>query len=185
MTKYEIEFLDSCLDKFEERAKRKSQLSSMKKIPIDKIPYSTIDNNLVGLKSHVERTARKICSIVSIHGNSGLDIELVHKALEQDDALVDAALKMLEKLEKIKIIGRKAILSENMVKIQGQVFKIEIEKVVMGKAIVLVNSKWQALLHHYDYRGPRELIRKGREFKAIGELYRDKDKLNIRVKQIL
>jgi Fanconi anemia group M protein len=185
MTKYEIEFLDSCLDKFGERAKRKSQLSSMKKIPIDKIPYSTIDNNLVGLKSHVERTARKICSIVSIHGNRGLDIELVHKALEQDDALVDAALKMLEKLEKIKIIGRKAILSENMVKIQGQVFKIEIEKVVMGKAIVLVNSKWQALLHHYDYRGPRELIRKGREFKAIGELYRDKDKLNIRVKQIL
>src|SRR5918994_1392053 len=171
MTKYEIEFLDSCLDGFGERAKRKSQSSSTKKIPIDKIPYSTIDNNLVRLKSHVERTARKICSIVSIHGNSGLDIELVHKALEQDDALVDAALKMLEKLEKIKIIGRKAILSENMVKIQGQVFKIEIEKVVMGKAIVLVNSKWQALLHHYDYRGPRELIKKGRGFKAIGEIY--------------
>jgi len=185
MTKYEIEFLDSCLDRFRERPKRKSQSSSMKKIPIDKIPYSTVDNNLVGLKSHVERTARKICSIVSVHGNSGLDIELVHKVLEQDDALVDAALKMLEKLEKIKIIGRKAILSENMVKIQGQVFKIEIEKVVMGKAIVLINSKWQALLHHYDYRGPRELIRKGREFKAIGELYREKDKLNIRVKQIL
>lgn len=185
MTKYEIEFLDSCLDRFGERTKRKSQLSSLKKIPIHKIPYSTIENNLVGLKSHVERTARKICSIVSIYGNSGLDIELVHKALEQDDALVDAALKMLEKLEKIKIIGRKAILSENMVKIQGQVFKIEIEKVVMGKAIVLVNSKWQALLHHYDYRGPRELIRNGRQFKAIGELYRDKDKLNIRVKQIL
>jgi hypothetical protein len=41
------------------------------------------------------------------------------------------------------------------------------------------------LLHHYDYRGPRELIRKGLEFKAIGELYRNKDKLNIRVKQIL
>lgn len=185
MTKYEIDFLDSCLDRFGERAKRKSQSSSMKKIPIDKISYSTIDNNLVGLKSHVERTARKICSIVSVHGYTGLDIGLVHKALEQDDALVDAVLKMLEKLEKIKIIGRKVILSENMVKIQGQVFKIEIEKVVMGKAIVLVNSKWQALLHHYDYRGPRELIKKGREFKAIGELYRDKDKLNIRVKQIL
>ena len=64
-------------------------------------------------------------------------------------------------------------------------FKIEIEKVVMGKAIVLVNGKWKALLHHYDDRGPRELIRKGREFKAIGELYRDKDKLSICVKQIL
>jgi len=185
MTKYEIEFLDSCLDGFGERAKRKSQSSIIKKIPIGKIPYSTIDTNLIGLESLVKRTARKIYSVVCIHGNSGLDIELVHKTLEQDDALIDAALKMLEKLEKIKIIGRKAILSDNMVKIQGQVFKIEIEKVVMGKAIVLVNGKWQALLHHYDYRGPRELIRKGLEFKAIGELYRNKDKLNIRVKQIL
>jgi ERCC4-related helicase len=185
MTKYEIEFLDSCLDGFGERAKRKSQSSIIKKIPIGKIPYSTIDTNLIGLESLVKRTARKIYSVVCLHGNSGLDIELVHKTLEQDDALIDAALKMLEKLEKIKIIGRKAILSDNMVKIQGQVFKIEIEKVVMGKAIVLVNGKWQALLHHYDYRGPRELIRKGREFKATGELYRDKDKLNIRVKQIL
>jgi ERCC4-related helicase len=187
MTKYEIEFLDSCLDGFGERAKRKSQSSIIKKFPIGKIPYSTIDTNLRRLDSLVERTARKIYSVVSIHGNSGLDIELVHKTLEQDDALIDAALKMLEKLEKIKIIGRKAILSENVVKIQGQVFKIEVEKLVTGKAIVLVNGKWQALLHHYDYRGPRELIRKGREFKAIGELYRDKDKdkLNIRVKQIL
>ena len=185
MTKYEIKFLDSCLDGFEERAKRKSQPSIIKKNPMGKIPYSTIDTNLRRLDSLVERTARKIYSVVSIHGNSGLDIELVHKTLEQDDALIEAALKMLEKLEKIKIIGRKAILSENVAKIQGQVFMIEIEKVVMGKAIVLVNGKWQALLHHYDYRGPRELIRKGREFKAIGELYRDKDKLNIHVKQIL
>lgn len=185
MTKYEIEFLDSCLDGFGERAKRKSQSSIVKKIPSGKIPYSTINANLIGFESLVERTARKIYSVVSIHGNSGLDIELVHKTLEQDDALIEAALKMLEKLEKIKIIGRKAILSENVAKIQGQVFMIEIEKVVMGKAIVLVNGKWQALLHHYDYRGPRELIRKGREFKAIGELYRDKDKLNIHVKQIL
>ena len=185
MTKYEIKFLDSCLDGFEERAKRKSQPSIIKKNPMGKIPYSTIDTNLIGLESLVERTARKIYSVVSIHGNRGLDIELVHKTLGQDDAFVDAALKMLEKLEKIKIIGRKAILSENVVKIQGQVFKIEIEKVVMGKALVLVNGKWQAFLHHYDYHGPRELIRKGREFKAIGELYGDKDKLNIRVKQIL
>jgi Fanconi anemia group M protein len=185
MTAYEIKYIDSCLDGFGEKAKRKSQSSSIKKIPLHKIPYSTIDTNITGLESLVKRTARKIYSVVSIHGNSGLDIELLHKTLEQDDALIDAALKMLEKLEKIKIIGRKAILSENVVKIQGQVFKIEIEKLVMGKAIVLVNGKWQALLHHYDYRGPRELIRKGREFKAIGELYRDKDKLNIRVKQIL
>ena len=148
------------LEGFGQRAKRKSQSSIVNKIPCGKIPYCPIDTNLIGFESLVERIARKIYSVVSILGNSGVDIELVHKTLEQDDALIDAALKMLEKLEKIKIIGRKAILSENAAKIQGQVFMIEIEKVVMGKAIVLVNGKWQAFLHHYDYRGPRELIRK-------------------------
>ena len=92
---------------------------------------------------------------------------------------------MLEKLERIKIIGGKVIASDNLVKIPGQVFNIEIEKVVMGKAMVLVNSKWRAILNQYDYRGPRELIKKGREFKASGELYRDNSSLNIRVEQIL
>jgi len=80
---------------------------------------------------------------------------------------------------------RKVIISDNVAKIRGQIYNIEIEKVVMGKALVLVNGEWHARLHHYDYGGPRELIRKGREFKAIGELYHDDDNLNIRVKQIL
>ena len=120
-----------------------------------------------------------------MHGNSGLDIQLLQESLRQDDVLVNAALKMLEKLERIKIIGGKVIASDDLEKIQGRVFNIEIEKVVMGKAIVLVNSKWRAILNHYDYRGPREFIKKGREFKASGELYRDNDCLNIRVEQIL
>jgi Fanconi anemia group M protein len=120
-----------------------------------------------------------------MHGNSGLDIQLLQKSLRQDDVLINAALKMLEKLERIKISDGKVITSDNLVKIHGQVFNIEIEKVVLGKAIVLVNSKWRAILNHYDYRGPRELIKKGREFKAIGELYRDNNCLTIRVEQIL
>jgi Fanconi anemia group M protein len=98
---------------------------------------------------------------------------------------MNAALKMLEKFERIKITRGKVFASENLVKIQGQIFNIEVEKVVTGKAIVLVNSKWRAILNHYDYRGPRELIKKGREFRATGELYRDNDNLSIRVKQIL
>ena len=81
--------------------------------------------------------------------------------------------------------GNNVIFSETRAKIRGQLFYIEIEKVVTGIAIVLVNGKWRANLHRYDYDGPRDLIRKGREFKAIGELYHDDDNLNIRVKQIL
>lgn len=187
MTKYEIDSLNSFLDKFEERTKIEieSLSSSKNKIMNNKILYSSDDHTMVQFKRQVERVARKIYSVVTIHGNYGLKIETIQNVLGLDDELTDAALKMLKKLKKIKIIGRKVIISENVVKIPGQIYNIEIEKVVMGKALVLVNGEWHARLHHYDYGGPRELIRKGREFKAIGELYHDYDNLNIRVKQIL
>ncbi|MDW0134020.1 MAG: helicase-related protein [Nitrososphaeraceae archaeon] len=185
MTKKEIEFLDSCLDKYGERIKQGLAETGIAKFSLPKSSYSTNDSGIKGIRNSVESTARKIYSIVSMHGNSGLDIQLLHKSLRQDDVLVKAALNMLEKLERIKITGGKVIASDNLVKIPGEVFNIEIEKVVMGKAMVLVNSKWRAILNHYDYRGPRELIKKGREFKASGELYRDNSSLNIRVEQIL
>jgi len=185
MTKYEIDSLNSFLDKFEERTKIESLLSSKNKILHNKILYSSDDHTMVQFKRQVERTAREIYSVVTIHGNNGLKIETLHNILGVNGELTDAALKMLEKLKKIKIIGRKVIISDNVAKIRGQIYKIVIEKVVMGKALVLVNGQWHARLHHYDYGGPRELIRKGREFKAIGELYHDDDNLNIRVKQIL
>ncbi|HZA68908.1 MAG TPA: helicase-related protein, partial [Nitrososphaeraceae archaeon] len=184
MTKEEIEFLDSCLDKYGERIKQGLAKAGIAKISLRKSSYSTPKSGIKGIRNSVESTARKLYSIVSMHGNSGLDIQLLHKSLRQDDVLVNAALKMLEKLDKIKITGDKVIASDNLVKIQGRVFNIEIERVAMGKALVLVNSKWRAILNHYDYRGPRELIKKGREFKASGELYRDNNSLNIRVEQI-
>jgi Fanconi anemia group M protein len=184
MTKEEIEFLDSCSDKYGERIKQGLAKAGIAKFSLPK-SSSANDSGIKGIRNSVDRTARKIYSIVSMHGNSGLDIQLLHKSLRQDDILVKAALNMLEKLERIKIIGGKVIASDNLVKIPGQVFNIEIEKVVMGKAMVLVNSKWRAILNQYDYRGPRELIKKGREFKASGELYRVNSSLNIRVEQIL
>ena len=42
-----------------------------------------------------------------------------------------------------------------------------------------------ARLNHYDYEGPRELLRKGSEFRAVGELYRDDGVYSLRVKQIV
>jgi hypothetical protein len=185
MTKEEIEFLDSCLDKYGEKIKQGMAKTGVARFSLPKSSYSTHDSEMKGIRKSIERTARKIYSIVSMNGNSGVDIQFLHKSLRQDDVLVNGALNMLEKLERIKITGGKVIASDNLVKIPGQVFNIEIEKVVMGKAMVLVNSKWRAILNQYDFRGPRELIKKGIEFKASGELYRDKNNLNIRVEQIL
>lgn len=185
MTKEEIAFLESCLDKYGQKISQNLDRADMTKIPTRKSSKSNLDSQMNGVRTSVQSTARKIYSLVSMHGNSGLDIQLLQKKFHQEDVLINAALKMLEKFERIKITRGKVFASENLVKIQGQVYDIEVEKVVTGKAIVLVNSKWRAILNHYDYRGPRELIKKGRKFRAIGELYRDNDNLSIRVKQIL
>jgi ERCC4-related helicase len=183
MIKEEIDYLDSFLDS-EKRTKIKS-LPGKNKILYEEIKAFTNDNLLAQFRKTVERTARKIYSLVSCRGNSGMDMDLIYKILGQEDELVNAGLQMLKKLGRIKIIGNKIILSENVGIVQGQTYDIEIEKVMMGKAIVLINGKWHASLHYYDYRGPRELIKKGKEFKAVGELYHDNDNLNVRVDQIL
>lgn len=186
MTKYEIDYLDSFFDKIQRGTKIASLSSKNKKSVSYRIPHSKNDQAIVHFKRQVEQTARKIYSVVSIKGNKGLTFETIENILGVDEPLITAAaLKLLEKLGKIKTIGNNVIFSETRAKIRGQIFNIEVEKVAIGKAIVLVNGKWRANLYHYEYGGPRDLIRKGREFKVIGELYDENDNLNLRVEQVL
>jgi Fanconi anemia group M protein len=51
-------------------------------------------------------------------------------------------------------------------KAQGRIVTIEVEKVYPGFAIVLVDDKFRARLEASMFYGPRELIKKGRRFKA-------------------
>jgi hypothetical protein len=48
----------------------------------------------------------------------------------------------------------------------------------------MIDGKWHARLNHYDYEGPRDLLKKGNEFKGIGELYSREGVLNLRIRQI-
>ena len=185
MTKYEIDYLDTFFDKIQ-RGTRIASLSSKNKKSVNyRIPHSKDDQAIVHFKRQVEQTARKIYSVVSIKGNKGLTFETIENILGVNESLITAALKLLEKMGKIKTIGNNVIFSETRAKTRGQIFNIEIEKVVSGKAIILVNGKWRANLYHYEYGGPRDLIRKGREFKVIGELYDENDNLNLHVEQVL
>jgi Fanconi anemia group M protein len=43
---------------------------------------------------------------------------------------------------------------------------IEVEKVYPGFAVVLVNDRFRARLEPSTYNGPKELIKKGRRFRA-------------------
>jgi Fanconi anemia group M protein len=49
---------------------------------------------------------------------------------------------------------------------QGRIVTVEVEKVYPGFAVVLVDDRFRARLESSTYNGPRELIKKGRRFRA-------------------
>ena len=51
--------------------------------------------------------------------------------------------------------------------------------------MVMIDGKWHARLNHYDYEGPRHLLKKGTEFKAVSELYHDGKTFCVRIKQVV
>ena len=67
----------------------------------------------------------------------------------------------------------------------GKTLNLLVEKINTRKALVMVDDKWHARLNHYDYEGPREYLKKGIRFKAIGEPYHEDGILCIKKKQII
>ena len=62
---------------------------------------------------------------------------------------------------------------------------VEVEKVMQGSAVVVIDDRWHARLEAANYGGPRELMKKGRRFKALCELYRSDGVLNLNVRQVV
>ena len=101
-----------------------------------------------------------------------------------NNSVVIEALNKLEKLRRIEWIDDRtiALIKDS---ISGKTYDVYVEKIMEGRAIVMVNGKWRARLYQYDYEGFRSLLKKGKEFRALGELYRNDGILNLRVKQIV
>ena len=139
-----------------------------------------------GFRKVVDSAARRIHTLIAKSGRQGLDVDIIQETFAFEDSVLLEALKKLEKLDTIEWLDdTRVILSENLVKITGSTIDVYVEKVIPGGALVIVNEKWHARLNHYDYEGPRELLRKGSEFKAVGELYYDEGVFSLRVKQIV
>jgi len=139
-----------------------------------------------GFRQAVDSAARRIYTLIAKSGRQGLDVDIIQETFAFEDSVLLDALKKLEKLNTIQWLDdTRVILSENLEKIAGSTIDVYIEKIVQGGALVTVNEKWHARLNHYDYEGPRELLKKGSEFKVIGELYHDEGVFSLRVKQIV
>ena len=139
-----------------------------------------------GIRREIDSAARKIHRLIAKSGRQPLDIDIIQENLSFENSVLLEALKKLEKLKRIEWVDdTKVILSENLARVSGNIYDIYVEKIVHGRVLVTVDGKWHARLNHYDYEGPHELLRKGSEFKVVGELYRDDGVFSLRVKQIV
>jgi Fanconi anemia group M protein len=138
-------------------------------------------------RKQVDKAARRIYLELQKYGRGGTDVETLTDLLDIEDQVMIEAIKKLEKLRKVEWLDEGTIASTNWIYRQpsGKILNLHIEKVVQGKAVVTIDGKWRARLNHYDYEGPREFLKKGSKFKAIGELYHDDGVLSIKVKQII
>jgi Fanconi anemia group M protein len=68
---------------------------------------------------------------------------------------------------------------------QGRIVTVEVEKVYPGFAVVLVDDKFRARLEPSTYNGPRELIKKGRRFRARATLTRMNGKTAILIHDVV
>jgi ERCC4-related helicase len=134
----------------------------------------------------VNNAARKIHALLTKKGRSGEDVDIIRESLGFDNTTLIEALNKLEKLKRIQWLDDGTIvLSENLENVPGKIHDIYIEKILSGITLVMVDGKWHARLNHYDYDGPRHLLKKGTEFKAVSELYRDGKTFCVRIKQIV
>ena len=154
----------------------------------NKQTVSALEEDLVigEFKRDVHRAMRLIYLQLAKSGKEGIDAEDLRKSFNLENLVLIEAIKKLEKLQKVKWLddGRLAAV-ENLRQAPGKTFTIYIEKILPGKALVLVDDKWHARLNQYDYDGPRGLLKTGSEFKAIGDLYRDGGILTLRIRQVI
>ena len=141
---------------------------------------------LMDLEKRWIQRAKRIHTLIAKSGRQALDVDIIQETFAFEDSVLLEALNKLEKLNTIQWLDdTRVILSENLAKVAGSTIDVYVEKIVQGGALVLVNEKWHARLNHYDYEGPRELLRKGSEFRVVGELYHDEGVFSLRVKQIV
>lgn len=203
LTSDDISSLDKTIENMDEKLKEmeiKSELLNDTQIPhvtnnIVKIVQNKRKSllNLEGealttnFRLQVDKTARMIHSLLVRSGRAGLDFDSIGENIAVvDNSVVIEALHRLEKLKRIEWLDdNTVVLIDNLKKISGKTYDVYVEKIVQGRALIMVNGKWHARLNHYDYEGPRDLLKKGGKFKAVGELYHGDGVLNLRIKQIV
>jgi ERCC4-related helicase len=124
-------------------------------------------------------------------GFDGIDEDALYQDMEDighSAQVVSAALQNLVKDRYVSSFQSKSgtRLSLTLKNIpDARMMSVEVKKVIQGGAIVVVDDEREAMLDAANYVGPRELIKRGRRFRALCELYDSKEGLNLNVRQVL
>jgi len=173
--------------KYEDNERKVIEKIKTKKEIIDKVPKFQIGTITKNENNLIEKASRHIYDfLIDERNNKNLfDLSYFHEKFTFDTHIILQALKKLEKQQVIKLKNNRSITLNRLPnKTTGTEYNIYVEKILPGKAYVLVNERWYALLNYYDYDGPRNLLKKGSEFKAIAELYTNGSDFCIRIKEI-
>jgi Fanconi anemia group M protein len=105
-------------------------------------------------------------------GDKGLTLHEIMENISYSPEAVRKSLIRLEREGLIKKVGDRYVTTAIIrskpltVKPQGRIHTIAVEKIYPGFAVVMVDDSFRARLEPSAYNGPRDLIKKGRRFKA-------------------
>jgi ERCC4-related helicase len=174
--------------KYEDNERKVIEKIKTKNETIDKVPKFQIRMITKSENNLIEKAYRHIYDFLIDERNNknSFDLSYFYEKFTIDTHIILQALKKLEKQQVIKLKNNRSITLNRLPnKTTGIEYNIYVEKILPGKAYVLVNERWYALLNYYDYEGPRNLLKKGAEFKAIAELYTKGSNFCIRIKEII
>jgi Fanconi anemia group M protein len=154
-------------------------------IEIDVMPKQVSERELVAVEPREEVVSiegpssrelyycrKNIYEILLKAGEKGLTLQDIVENISHSPEVVRKSLSRLEREGLIKKVGDRYVTTAIIrskpltVKPQGKIHTIAVEKIYPGFAVVLVDDSFRARLEPSAYNGPRDLIKKGRRFKA-------------------
>jgi Fanconi anemia group M protein len=124
-------------------------------------------------------------------GDKGVTLHEIIENISYSPEAVRMSLNRLEREGLAKKIGDRYVTTAVVrskpltVKPQGRVHTIAVEKVYPGFAVVMVDDSFRARLEPSAYNGPRDLIKKGRRFKARATITKIEDRTTVLIHDVV
>jgi len=173
-------------------------------IEIDVTPKQVSDREIVAVEPREEVVSvegpssrelyycrKNIYEILLKAGDKGVTLHEIMESISYSPETVRKSLSRLEREGLIKKVGDRYVTTAIIrskpltVKPQGKIHTIAVEKIYPGFAVVMVDDSFRARLEPSAYNGSRDLIKKGRRFKARATITRMEDRTTVLIHDVV